>query len=68
MVDITVKRLFKNRNDWRTWLEKNFETKKELWLIFYKRHVKKKGLVYDEAVEEALCFGWIDGILKRIGN
>jgi uncharacterized protein YdeI (YjbR/CyaY-like superfamily) len=56
----------KDRHKWRAWLEKNHATKKEAWLVFYKKHAKKKGVPYLEALEEALCFGWIDGPLKRI--
>jgi uncharacterized protein YdeI (YjbR/CyaY-like superfamily) len=60
------KRQFADREAWRTWLERNHASVKDLWLVFHKKHTGKTGLVYDEAVEEALCFGWIDGILKRI--
>lgn len=63
----------KNRAAWRAWLEKNYDKKDEIWLIYYKRSFstnKKssgiKSISYDEAVEEALCFGWIDGIEKGI--
>ncbi|NWF88400.1 MAG: YdeI/OmpD-associated family protein [Ignavibacteriaceae bacterium] len=47
---------------------KNHNKQKELWILFYKVHTKKKSLRYAEAVEESLCFGWIDGILKRIDD
>lgn len=57
-----------NRNDWRAWLEKNYATKKEVWLIYYKRHAGKPSIPYEDSVEEALCFGWIDGIIKRIDD
>lgn len=59
---------FKTRNHFRKWLEKNHNKEKELWILFYKVHTKKKSLRYAEAVEESLCFGWIDGILKRIDD
>ena len=68
MVKIGQKRLFKKREGFREWLEKNYDTKTELWLIFYKKHTGKNTIQYEEAVEEALCFGWIDGILKRIDD
>ena len=55
-----------NRKDWRDWLRKNHDSRKEVWLIFYKKHTGKKRIPYDDAVEEALCFGWIDSIVKRI--
>jgi uncharacterized protein YdeI (YjbR/CyaY-like superfamily) len=57
-----------NREDWRQWLEKNHDKEKEVWLIFYKKHTAKLRVHYDDAVEEALCFGWIDSIVKRIDD
>ena len=57
-----------SRDDWRTWLEKNHSTKREVWLVFYKKHTGKPSISYDDAVEEALCFGWIDSIVKRIDD
>lgn len=58
----------KDRHEWRAWLEKNHVTKKEIWLVFYKKHTGKTGVAYLDALEEALCFGWIDGPLKRIDD
>jgi len=55
-----------NRNDWRVWLEKNHNTAKEVWLIYYKKHTGKPSIDYEASVEEALCFGWIDSIIKRL--
>jgi uncharacterized protein YdeI (YjbR/CyaY-like superfamily) len=57
-----------DRKQWRKWLEKNHEIKKEIWLIYYKKHTKKPTIPYDDAVEEALCFGWIDSTVKRIDD
>jgi uncharacterized protein YdeI (YjbR/CyaY-like superfamily) len=57
-----------NREDWRQWLEKNHDKEREVWLIFYKKHTGKPRVIYDDAVEEALCFGWIDSIVKRIDD
>jgi uncharacterized protein YdeI (YjbR/CyaY-like superfamily) len=68
MVKITEKRFFPKRSGWRAWLEKNHATKKEIWLLFYKKHTGKSCVRLDEAVEEALCFGWIDSVLKRIDD
>jgi uncharacterized protein YdeI (YjbR/CyaY-like superfamily) len=59
---------FKSRQEWRRWLKNNHNKKKELWLIYYKKHTNVKTIPYNDAVEEALCFGWIDGQLKRIDN
>ena len=55
-----------NRDDWRAWLRENHDTEKEVWLIYYKKHTSKPRIPYDDAVEEALCFGWIDSIVKKI--
>jgi len=55
-----------NRDDWRAWLKVNHAIKKEIWLIYYKKHTGKPRILYDAAVEEALCFGWIDSIVKKI--
>ncbi len=66
MVRIGRQLLMRGRGQWRAWLEENHATADEIWLIHYKKHTGKPGLAYEEAVEEALCFGWIDGILKRI--
>jgi uncharacterized protein YdeI (YjbR/CyaY-like superfamily) len=57
-----------NRSSWRSWLEKNHDRKKEAWLIFYKKHTGKSSIAYGDAVEEALCFGWIDSIVKKIDD
>ena len=52
------------RKDWREWLENHFETEKEIWLIYPHKNSKKPRIVYNDAVEEALCFGWIDSTVK----
>ncbi len=57
-----------NRKDWRIWLKKNHRTAKEVWLIYYKKHANKPTIRHDDAVEEALCFGWIDSTVKRIDD
>jgi uncharacterized protein YdeI (YjbR/CyaY-like superfamily) len=57
---------FTNQDEWRAWLEENHATAHEAWLVHYKKHTGKLGLSLEEAVEEALCFGWIDGLLKPI--
>jgi uncharacterized protein YdeI (YjbR/CyaY-like superfamily) len=57
---------FENRNQWKNWLEVNHATETEAWLILYKKKYKDQGLALDEAVEEALCFGWIDGTLRSL--
>jgi uncharacterized protein YdeI (YjbR/CyaY-like superfamily) len=57
-----------NRKQWRAWLEKNHTKKKEIWLVYYNKASGKTRISYNDAVEEALCYGWIDGILKRMGE
>ena len=53
---------------WRNWLAENHEKEKGIWLVYYKKHTGKPRIPYNEAVEEALCFGWIDSIVKRIDD
>ncbi len=67
-MDMTKQVYVTNRTDWRAWLEENFKTEKEVWLIHYKKHTGKPSIPYEDAVEEALCFGWIDGLLRRIDD
>lgn len=50
----------KDRNAWRAWLQKNGAEEKSVWLIIYRKAASTKSVTYPEAVEEALCFGWID--------
>lgn len=57
-----------NRKEWRKWLKENHKTTYAIWLIYYKKHTGKPRIPYDDAVEEALCFGWIDSIVKRIDD
>lgn len=58
----------KNRAEWRKWLEENHQTVKEIWLIYYKKHTQKPSIPYKDSLEEAICFGWIDGLIKRIDD
>ncbi len=57
---------FKSKESFRSWLEKNFDKNQGIWLIFYKKHTNTECIKYDEALDEALCCGWIDSILKRV--
>ena len=57
----------KSREEWRAWLKDNHNKEgKGIWLVFFKKHTKKPTLDYNDSVEEALCFGWIDSIIKKI--
>jgi len=57
-----------DRETWRAWLAEHHRDKGEIWLLFCKKHTGEPCVSYDAAVEEALCFGWIDGILKRVDD
>ncbi len=55
-----------NRDEWREYLEKHFQTSKVIWFVFPMKGSGEKSLAYNDAVEEALCFGWIDSTIKHI--
>ena len=57
-----------DRNEWRKWLSENFETKKEIWFVFPTKASGETALSYNDAVEEALCFGWIDSTAGRLDD
>lgn len=59
---------FKNGSEWRKWLSRNHEQSESIELIFYKKGTGKPTMSYDTAVEEALCYGWIDSIKKRVDD
>ena len=56
----------KSRKEWRKWLAKHHDRQKEIWLVYYRKNTNKSRVDYNDAVEEALCFGWIDSIEKGI--
>ena len=53
-----------DRERWRAWLEAYYKDEEEIWLIFYKKSAGKSDVSYNDAVEEALCFGWVDSVRK----
>src|SRR5262245_26338719 len=59
---------FPDRSGWRAWLAEHHDRAREVWLIFYKRHTGRPTVSSDAAVEEALCYGWIDSIVKRVDD
>ena len=59
---------FPKQSDLRKWFEKNYEKEKELLVGFYKKDSGKPSITWPESVDEALCFGWIDGIRRSIDN
>jgi uncharacterized protein YdeI (YjbR/CyaY-like superfamily) len=60
--------LLHTREEWRDWLAQNHETCPGIWLIYHKKHTGVARVAYDDAVEEALCFGWIDSTAKRLDD
>jgi uncharacterized protein YdeI (YjbR/CyaY-like superfamily) len=54
------------RKDWRAWLAKHHKTETEVWLVYYRKETGQPRISYNDAVEEALCFGWIDSIVRTI--
>lgn len=56
----------KTRSAWRSWLAKHHAAKREIWLVYYKKGFGKASVAYGEAVEEALCYGWIDSTVKTL--
>jgi len=65
-MDVSKTLYIKNRRGWRSWLTRNHGSAPEIWLIYYKKQSGKPRIPYNDAVEEALCYGWIDSILKPI--
>src|SRR5512136_2267735 len=60
--------LVSGRHEWHVWLAKHHQTESEVWLVFFKTRVGRRGIPYEDAVEEALCFGWIDSLVKRLDD
>src|SRR5436309_3039972 len=58
----------RSREEWRSWLREHHELEAEIWLVFNRRHTGLRSLGYNESVEEALCFGWIDSLIRRLDD
>ena len=58
----------RTRPQWHAWLKKHHASVAEIWLVFHKQHTVKTSLEYEAAVEEALCFGWVDSLVKRLDD
>jgi uncharacterized protein YdeI (YjbR/CyaY-like superfamily) len=56
----------RSRQEWRTWLARHHTSSPGVWLVFHKAHTGIKSIRYEDAVREALCFGWIDSLIKRL--
>src|SRR5262245_16915514 len=58
----------KNRQAWRAWLSKHHTSSSGIWVVFFKAHTAVKTMAVDEMAREALCFGWIDSLVKRLDD
>jgi uncharacterized protein YdeI (YjbR/CyaY-like superfamily) len=58
----------RSRRQWRAWLAKHHRSSPGVWLVFYKAHTRAKAIQYEDTVREALCFGWIDSLIKRLDD
>jgi uncharacterized protein YdeI (YjbR/CyaY-like superfamily) len=66
-VEVGQKLHARTRSAWRTWLQRNHARRKEIWLVFHAKASGKASVAYNDAVDEALCFGWIDSQVKKLG-
>ncbi len=57
-----------SREEWRDWLQEHHASRGEVWLHYFKKHTGKPSISYRDSVEEALCFGWIDGLKRRVDD
>jgi len=55
-------------DQWRKWLAEHHDSKSEVWLVFYKVHTGRRSIAYSDAIDEALCFGWVDSLVKRLDD
>ena len=67
-MEITETLYVNRRDDWRAWLVANYRTAKEIWLIYPRKATGRLRIPYNQAVEEALCFGWIDSTVRRLDD
>jgi len=58
----------RSRARWRSWLEANHGSASEIWLVFHKPHTGKTSIGYEDSVEEAICFGWVDSLIRRLDD
>jgi len=57
-----------DHREWRRWLRTHHSSESEIWLVFYKQHTGKSSILYQDALDEALCFGWIDSLVRRLDD
>ncbi len=67
-MEITQTLYVTNPKDWRNWLRQHYKTESEIWLIYPRKETGKPRILYNDAVEEALCFGWIDSLVKKLDD
>ena len=60
--------LVRTLDEWRDWLEKHHDAEAEVWLVFHKVHTGVASISYHDALDEALCFGWVDSLVKRLDD
>jgi uncharacterized protein YdeI (YjbR/CyaY-like superfamily) len=65
-VEISKTLYVTDASEWREWLEKYYRTEKEIWLVYYRKETGKPRIEYNDAVEQALCFGWIDSTVRSL--
>jgi uncharacterized protein YdeI (YjbR/CyaY-like superfamily) len=58
----------RSRREWRAWLAKHHRSSPGIWLVFYKAHTRIESIPYEDMILEALCFGWIDSLVKRVDD
>ena len=58
----------RTRAAWHAWLEKHHGSATEIWLVFHKQHTGAPGVGYEDSIEEALCFGWVDSLVRRLDD
>src|SRR5471030_2501937 len=63
---LTTPKFFPGPAHFRRWLQRNHDKRLELWVGYYKKDAGRRSINWPESVDEALCFGWIDGIRKRV--
>jgi uncharacterized protein YdeI (YjbR/CyaY-like superfamily) len=60
--------LARTPDQWRKWLVTHHDSESEVWLVFYKTHTGRRSIAYSDAIDEALCFGWVDSLVKRLDD
>jgi uncharacterized protein YdeI (YjbR/CyaY-like superfamily) len=67
-MNVTRTRYVTDRKKWRAWLRKHYREEKDIWLVYYRKETGRPRIEYNDAVEEALCFGWIDSTVKKLDD